>query len=74
MMRINSEDPIGEIARLIALLRPAPDGWMRAAKDLALTNRTLESGIASLHGMAAPLLGPSSPRSEKIDGGVSSAR
>ncbi len=73
-MRMNSEDRIGEIAALIALLRPAPEGWVRSAKHLAHANRALESGIASLHAMAAPLLGPSSPRSEKIDGGVSRAR
>jgi hypothetical protein len=73
-MAMNSEDRIGEIAVLIALLRPAPEGCVRAAIELADANRARQPGIGSLHAMAAPQLGPSGRSSEKIDGGVSRAR
>ncbi|HEX3804993.1 MAG TPA: hypothetical protein VHV75_19360 [Solirubrobacteraceae bacterium] len=71
---MSSEDRIGEIAALIAQLRPPPEGWVRAAKELPLASRALESGIGGLRAVVTPLPGPSGLCAEKIDGGVSRAR
>jgi hypothetical protein len=71
---MNSEDRIGEIAALIARLRPVPTAWIRAAEALPYAGRAFEPGGVGPHALQVPRPGASVARTQEIDGGVSRAR
>ena len=43
---MSSDETIEDVARLIAVLRPAPAGWVRAAQELPRLQAELDSLVA----------------------------
>jgi hypothetical protein len=61
---------MNELVALVALLKPAPTAWVRAAQELPRARVRLEGGIRSVERPETPLPDESVSTASRIDGGV----
>jgi hypothetical protein len=61
---------MNDLVALVALLKPPPNSWVRAAQQLPLARVRLDGGIRSVERPEKPLPDESVSTASRIDGGV----
>jgi hypothetical protein len=63
-------NPMNNLVALVALLKPVPTSWVRAAQELPLARVRLDGGIRSVERPETPPPDESIATVSRIDGGV----
>lgn len=61
---------MNDLVALVALLKPAPTSWVRAAQELPFARIGLDGDVRSLARRETPLPNESVSTAPRIDGGV----
>lgn len=61
---------MNDLVTLLALLKPAPTSWVRAAQELPFARIGLNGDVRSLACCETPLQDESASTASRIDGGV----